>query len=102
MNACLQCLSHTAPLTALALSPGWDRAADPASPSAPLVRDYAALARDLWGFAGGAGRRGASISPGALKMQISKWARQFAGYRTRPDSADSILTKYRGFGFQTL
>ena len=85
MNACLQCLSHTAPLTALALSPGWDRAADPASPSAPLVRDYAALARDLWGFAGGAGRRGASISPGALKMQISKWARQFAGYRTRPE-----------------
>jgi hypothetical protein len=79
LNAVLQCLSHTAPLTALALSPAWDREANPAAPSAALVRDYAALVRDLWCPTGPPGRRGVSISPGALKTQISKWARQFSG-----------------------
>jgi hypothetical protein len=79
LNAVLQCLSHTPPLTALALSPAWDRDANPAAPSAALVRDYAALVRDLWAATGPPGRRGVSISPGALKTQLSKWAKQFAG-----------------------
>jgi ubiquitin C-terminal hydrolase len=79
LNAVLQCLSHTAPLTALALSPAWDRDASPAAPSAALVRDYAALVRDLWSATGPPGRRGVSISPGALKTQMSKWAKQFSG-----------------------
>jgi hypothetical protein len=84
LNAVLQCLSHTAPLTALALSPAWDRDANPAAPSAALVRDYAALVRDLWSGTGPPGRRGVSISPGALKTQMSKWAKQFSGCAPGP------------------
>ena len=83
---------------------------DPASASAQLVKDYAALIRDLWGPGSGPtsgggngggggpvvamGRRGGgllggsgggsnggfgSLSPSALKLQISKWAKQFSG-----------------------
>ena len=74
MNSCLQCLSHTAPLSSYFISDNWKEEINASSKSAQLAKDYASLCSDLW--KGGKG----SINPTSLKLQISKWARQCSGY----------------------
>ena len=74
MNSCLQCLSHTAPLSSYFIGDAWKQELNKGSKSAQLAQDYASLCHDLWS----AGR--GSINPSSLKMQISRFARQFSGF----------------------
>ena len=76
MNSCLQCLSNTPELTGYFVSNEYARELDHASKSKQLTLNYAELIQDMWK----AGGRNVTIQPSALKMQISKWARQFSGY----------------------
>lgn len=76
MNSCLQCLSNTPELTGYFVSNEYAREVDHASKSKQLTLNYAELIQDMWK----AGGKNVTIQPSALKMQISKWARQFSGY----------------------
>ncbi|EKX47957.1 hypothetical protein GUITHDRAFT_106044 [Guillardia theta CCMP2712] len=77
MNSVLQCLVNTAPLSAYFVADEYSGELNRSSKSWQLVDDYASLAKDMWRTAG---NTHTSINPSALKMQISRWARQFSGY----------------------
>jgi hypothetical protein len=78
MNSCLQCLSNTPELSGVFASGAFERELDPKSKSRELTLNYAQLMQDMWRGGGKGGQ--VCIQPSALKMQISRWARQFSGY----------------------
>eukprot|EP00753_Platysulcus_tardus_P020305 PLAT7949.2.p2 GENE.PLAT7949.2~~PLAT7949.2.p2 ORF type:complete len:459 (+),score=147.42 PLAT7949.2:17-1393(+) len=78
MNSALQCLSNTQPLTDYFLGKRWKRELNRRNPlgmRGELASAYGKLVHRLWL---GSSR---SVSPRAFKLQVSRFAPQFRGYR---------------------
>ena len=79
MNSALQCLSHTAPLTAFFLSNLWEQQLNldnPLGMNGRMAKAYAHLIENLWNPA----RSRSSFSPREFKYTMGEFNSLFAGY----------------------